>query len=616
MFGLLAARSRINHTSKNRSDPYWSGVSTLLHFDELNGSTTFADKAGNAWSAAGTAQTSNGDLLLDGAGSYISTPYSDVFDFGGYDFTIEAFINPASVAAGVYGSICSKRSTATNGWSFECGTNDAPGAIRFRGNFGTNWSDFWVLASNVVTAGVKQHVAVCRHGDTLLMFVGGILVASSTVSGGVLNSFSPFRIGNASDTGENYFNGRIGEVRITKGVARYVSNFVPPTEPFLDGPVQQSYLDAYFAASGTPVFAFEFDNNLSDSSGNGYNASPGGTIVYTADDPAPGGGNCVNTTGSQSGNMPTSAIVTGNNAFTVIGVMKVSFGGWGNNILWMGGQDDFGSGTRAFSITCFGSSTAPKLGIDFARSTFQVAIDPKYVGQWIVVFADYIPGTGVRIHFAGLGDTAVTLAGSAAKTLNMTVSNNALFHWNNIRRFIGKAAFCGMKAGTLTSKDRQMFLNMWRKPKKAWRLYITANNGGDYHQALEVEFRTSVGGASIAKLGIPFASSSYTGGYSPYFAFDGDKTKTAVPDEWASAAGTGSVPGFIGYICPDDAQVNEVAFWNRVGSSGSVTSAPKDFIVQSSIDTTNGIDGTWVDEWTVAGQTGWTAGELRTFARP
>jgi hypothetical protein len=155
--------------------------------------------------------------------------------------------------------------------------------------------------------------------------------------------------------------------------------------------------------------------------------------------------------------------------------------------------------------------------------------------------------------------------------------------------------------------------------RKAWRLYITANNGGAFHQAFQIDFRGTSGGESLAKYGTPFASSIYAGAvppYTPVLAFNGNTDIVTYQDEWASANGSGSSPGYIGYILPGTDQINEVAFWNRLGSSGSVTSAPKDFIIQSSLDTTDGTDGTWQNEWEVTGQTGWSAGELRTFTRP
>jgi hypothetical protein len=39
-----------------------------------------------------------------------------------------------------------------------------------------------------------------------------------------------FEIG--AQNGSNYFNGWIDEVRISKGIARWTSNFTPPTQPY------------------------------------------------------------------------------------------------------------------------------------------------------------------------------------------------------------------------------------------------------------------------------------------------------------------------------------------------------------------------------------------------
>jgi len=59
------------------------------------------------------------------------------------------------------------------------------------------------------------------------VFLNGTQVATDTVSGSYTSSAIPFRVG--IDGGQNgYFEGYMSDVRITKGLARYTSNFTPP----------------------------------------------------------------------------------------------------------------------------------------------------------------------------------------------------------------------------------------------------------------------------------------------------------------------------------------------------------------------------------------------------
>lgn len=151
---------------------------------------------------------------------------------------------------------------------------------------------------------------------------------------------------------------------------------------------------------------------------------------------------------------------------------------------------------------------------------------------------------------------------------------------------------------------------------KAYRIYITANNGGTswFTGVGELEFRAG-GIVPLAHGTNPFASSTYSG-YTPGAAFDGNKTATGSNDCWPSAAGS-VAPQFVGCWVDSSLPIDSVAIWSRFLAAGQGPEhAPKDFKVQSSTDTTNGINGTWVDEWAVTGATGWGFGEGRVFTRP
>ena len=77
-----------------------------------------------------------------------------------------------------------------------------------------------------------HHVAACRSGNTIRMFVDGVMYGSGTsISVDIKNSTDPLWIGRVV-TG--YWNGFISNVRVINGTALYTSNFTPPTAPLTD----------------------------------------------------------------------------------------------------------------------------------------------------------------------------------------------------------------------------------------------------------------------------------------------------------------------------------------------------------------------------------------------
>ncbi|MNL45546.1 hypothetical protein D3C87_1682020 [compost metagenome] len=68
-----------------------------------------------------------------------------------------------------------------------------------------------------------------RSGDVYRYFIDGVLQATTTASGNMDNGAA---ISYAIGTRNGTFKGYIDELRITKGVARYTTNFTVPTLPF------------------------------------------------------------------------------------------------------------------------------------------------------------------------------------------------------------------------------------------------------------------------------------------------------------------------------------------------------------------------------------------------
>ena len=84
-----------------------------------------------------------------------------------------------------------------------------------------------VIAPISLNLNTWQHVAVVQKDGVIKLYVNGVLGASVTGSA-IENGVNNLTIG-ATSTGTNLFNGFIEEVRISKGIARWISAFTPPS---------------------------------------------------------------------------------------------------------------------------------------------------------------------------------------------------------------------------------------------------------------------------------------------------------------------------------------------------------------------------------------------------
>ena len=272
-----------------QSDPYFSNVVLLMHFDGANKATTFTDVKGHVMTPNGSAQTRTTQSVFggssgyfDGTSAYLTAPPSDDWNFYAGDFTVELFVYfnggvPSQLEIPTFFSFWGPTSV-NQGWqvcydvNWTAATananNQVPGTVFFI--FSTTGSDEVVPAvSWTPTANVWSHFAVVRHGSDFLYFANGTLIGSMSIGGdggvpdwtrtdpasntglwftdgGVAGNAaihatttSTFAIGAGvgnpgSANPQSFFNGYIDEARSTKGVARYTANFTPPTGPFPD----------------------------------------------------------------------------------------------------------------------------------------------------------------------------------------------------------------------------------------------------------------------------------------------------------------------------------------------------------------------------------------------
>ncbi|MBR9675550.1 LamG domain-containing protein [Candidatus Woesearchaeota archaeon] len=81
------------------------------------------------------------------------------------------------------------------------------------------------LTGSAISYGGWHHIAVVEDGDNYYLFVDGVLEDSTTDTDRPANYPTNILIG------DNY-KGLIDEVRVSKGVARWTTDFTPPTQPY------------------------------------------------------------------------------------------------------------------------------------------------------------------------------------------------------------------------------------------------------------------------------------------------------------------------------------------------------------------------------------------------
>lgn len=214
-------------------DPYRSFVSLHVGFDEGNGATNFRDFSPNnfAISVAGTVAGSTTQSIFGGASAYfdnstsnrIFAPSGSAFAFGTGDFTVEAWVYLLDSTTEDF-VFDTRSSVSLSGIGFSIEPTGR--RLRYSGNANN------ILTSGTVSLNVWTHVAWTMDSGTLRGFIDGTLSGSATPSLNLTQING--QIGNVpfSSVASNMY---VDEVRVTKGIARYVATFSPPQRPYPRG---------------------------------------------------------------------------------------------------------------------------------------------------------------------------------------------------------------------------------------------------------------------------------------------------------------------------------------------------------------------------------------------
>ena len=182
---------------------------------------------GDTKQSASQKKFGNCSVYFDGTGDYLASSIGDFGNFGTGNFTIDFWIYPLGDHNGGY---FGQGSSGSYGWLIDENYNTGH-SFRFIA-YTTAWGSINTDAASI-TDNIWYHIAIVRDGNNVYMYKNGNRVSTYNATG------KSFQKGtNILNIGCMYNNGTYPEMfygqnfRISKGVARWTSNFTPPNKQY------------------------------------------------------------------------------------------------------------------------------------------------------------------------------------------------------------------------------------------------------------------------------------------------------------------------------------------------------------------------------------------------
>lgn len=203
-----------------------SGTGLLCNFTNAgifdNTAKNVLETVGNAQISTSVKKFGTGSLAFDGTGDYLVLPPSPNLAFGTGDFTIEFWLNSSDGNANLIGIT----TNASGNWNLVL----AGSSLYWQNQY--SQANLYNRSATSILDGNWHHIAITRSSGTSRMFFDGVVQGASVSDTTSYVSAHNMQIGSSGVYGD--LNGYIDDLRITKGIARYTSNFTPPTAAFKD----------------------------------------------------------------------------------------------------------------------------------------------------------------------------------------------------------------------------------------------------------------------------------------------------------------------------------------------------------------------------------------------
>lgn len=216
------------------SDPYYNDV--VLHLplqsDTVDTKGGTVNLTGAPSIVSSTSPYASGGSLQFNGSNYLEVADNASYELASGDFTIDCWAR--FTTSGGYRSFLTKSADANGASPYLMQITPTDGIQFIHDEDGAGpMALSYVGAAQIINT--WNHYATVRSGNNIYLFINGNLATTISYTSGLVDNSAPLALGALFLAGTgylNYFTGEVADLRVTKGVARYTTNFSVPTEAY------------------------------------------------------------------------------------------------------------------------------------------------------------------------------------------------------------------------------------------------------------------------------------------------------------------------------------------------------------------------------------------------
>lgn len=174
-----------------------------------------------------------GSVAFDGNGDYVSLPLTQSMQLGADNFTYELWVYTNAIGLRQSIAYINSNSSGFAALSVNILANGKLACAMSESGSAWKFEDLTGLGT-ALSINTWYHVAVVRNGATITMYLNGTSIGTYSLTSSLTSLMTTYTLNQvgAYNTSYYYMNGYLEDVRLTKGIARYLSNFTPPDTSF------------------------------------------------------------------------------------------------------------------------------------------------------------------------------------------------------------------------------------------------------------------------------------------------------------------------------------------------------------------------------------------------